>query len=48
MRLEYLIDPGQNVAEVTVAEILDIGARELLPLAVAAARVGKENELTFA
>src|SRR5205807_8552547 len=37
---DRLVHAGQNVAQIAVAEILDVGPRELFALAVAAARVG--------
>ena len=41
------VDPGQNVAEVAVAEVLAIGKGKGLALAEAAARVGHEDEVAL-
>src|SRR2546421_228330 len=38
----------QNVAQVAVAEVLDVGLRECLALTVAAARIGLEHEVALA
>ena len=42
------VDAGFDVAQVAVAEVVDVGLRERLAAAVAAARVGQEHEVAAA
>ena len=42
-----LVHAGEDVAQVAAAEILHVGQRELLALAVAAARVGQQHEIAL-
>src|SRR5271157_997517 len=42
---ENRVDPGQDVAEIAVTEILAVGLGKGLALAEAAARVGHEDEV---
>src|SRR5579883_2184114 len=46
-RLQDFVNSGEDVAQVAVAEVLHISARELLAVAVTAARVGKEYEIAL-
>src|SRR6185312_2357831 len=43
---QHLIDTRKNVAEISIAKIFYIGAGKCLSFSKAAARVGKENEVT--
>jgi len=40
------IDPGKDVAQIAAAKIANVGLREALALAKAAARIGLELEVT--
>jgi hypothetical protein len=44
-RTQDAIDAGQDVAQIALAEILDVGARERLALAVTAARIEEEFKI---
>ena len=43
--VDDLIDTGEDVPQVSVAEVFDVRAREPLALAEAPARIGKEDEV---
>ena len=43
-----LVDAGEDVAKISVAEIPDVGARKGFALAIAAARIGLKNKVTGA
>src|SRR5258708_16095541 len=44
--LRHGIYTGQNIAQITVSEIADVGAREFLTLPVAAARIRKKEKIS--
>lgn len=41
---QYLVNAGQNVAKISVAEVFDVGAGKDLALPVTAARVGLKDK----
>src|SRR5262249_34629230 len=45
---EHLVHAGKDVAQITIAEVLNVRAGELFPLAETAEWVGKENKVTAA